>query len=123
MHLHSSGLEASEAAIKLARLYGHNREIDLPRSSSTRGPSRPNAGHVVGHRQCQGQKGFEPLVTGFVRTPLNSDLADLQRIAAERPNVVAVFLEGIRARAASARPASVPAGGAGFSATRRRAGC
>ena len=41
------------------------------------------------------QKGFEPLVPGFVRVPLN-DAAALEKVAAERPNVVAVFLEAIQ---------------------------
>ena len=41
------------------------------------------------------QKGFEPLVPGFVRVPLN-DVAALERVASERPDVVAVFLEAIQ---------------------------
>jgi len=52
------------------------------------------------------QKGFEPLVEGFVRVPLN-DLAAIEQVARDNPNVVAVFLETIRARAASTPRAGI----------------
>src|SRR2546430_310585 len=41
------------------------------------------------------QAGFEPLVEGFVRVPLN-DAPAIERIAATEPDVVAVFLEVIQ---------------------------
>lgn len=92
----NSGLEANEAAIKIARLYGHNRGIDLPEivvyEKAFHGRSLATlsaTGNVKVH------KGFEPLVTGFVRVPLN-DMSALDEIAANRPNVCAVFLEAIQ---------------------------
>jgi len=92
----NSGLEANEAAIKIARLYGHNRGIDLPEivvyEQAFHGRSLATLS-ATGNVKVQ--KGFEPLVTGFVRVPLN-DMAALDRVAAERPNVVAVFLEAIQ---------------------------
>ena len=92
----NSGLEANEAAIKIARLYGHNRGIDLPEivvyEKAFHGRSLATLS-ATGNVKVQ--KGFEPLVTGFVRVPLN-DMSSLEEIAANRPNVCAVFLEAIQ---------------------------
>ena len=92
----NSGLEANEAAIKIARKYGHDRGIDLPEivvyEKAFHGRSLATLS-ATGNDKVQ--KGFEPLVSGFVRVPLN-DIDALNRIAAERPNVVAVFLEAIQ---------------------------
>jgi acetylornithine aminotransferase len=92
----NSGLEANEAAIKLARLYGHNRGIDLPEiivyEKAFHGRSLATLS-ATGNEKVQ--KGFEPLVTGFVRVPLN-DITKLEEVARKHPNVVAVFLEGIQ---------------------------
>ncbi|MEI7444572.1 MAG: aspartate aminotransferase family protein [Burkholderiales bacterium] len=92
----NSGLEANEAAIKIARKYGHDRGIDLPEivvyEKAFHGRSLATLS-ATGNEKVQ--KGFEPLVPGFVRVPLN-DIEALNRIAAERPNVVAVFLEAIQ---------------------------
>jgi acetylornithine aminotransferase len=92
----NSGLEANEAAIKIARKYGHGKGIALPEivvfDKAFHGRSLATLS-ATGNAKVQ--KGFEPLVEGFVRIPLN-DSAALQRVAAERPNVVAVFLEAIQ---------------------------
>ena len=92
----NSGLEANEAAIKIARKYGHDRGIDLPEivvyEHAFHGRSLATLS-ATGNVKVQ--KGFEPLVPGFVRVPLN-DIDALSRVAAERPNVVAVFLEAIQ---------------------------
>jgi acetylornithine/N-succinyldiaminopimelate aminotransferase len=92
----NSGLEANEAAIKIARLYGHNRGVSMPEivvyEKAFHGRSLATLS-ATGNDKVQ--KGFEPLVPGFVRVPLN-DLDALRRVAAERPNVVAVFLEAIQ---------------------------
>jgi len=92
----NSGLEANEAAIKVARKYGHERGIDLPEivvyEHAFHGRSLATLS-ATGNPKVQ--KGFEPLVPGFVRVPLN-DIDALSRVAAERPNVVAVFLEAIQ---------------------------
>jgi acetylornithine aminotransferase len=92
----NSGLEANEAAIKLARLYGHNRGIDLPEivvyEKAFHGRSLATLS-ATGNVKVQ--KGFEPLVSGFVRVPLN-DMSALEEIASSRPNVCAVFLEAIQ---------------------------
>jgi len=92
----NSGLEANEAAIKIARLYGHHRGVTLPEivvyERAFHGRSLATLS-ATGNEKVQ--KGFEPLVPGFVRVPLN-DITALERVAAERPNVVAVFLEAIQ---------------------------
>jgi acetylornithine/N-succinyldiaminopimelate aminotransferase len=92
----NSGLEANEAAIKIARLHGHNRGIELPEIVVY---ERAFHGRSLATLSATGndkvQKGFGPLVPGFVRVPLN-DVDALERVARERPNVVAVFLEAIQ---------------------------
>jgi acetylornithine/N-succinyldiaminopimelate aminotransferase len=92
----NSGLEANEAAIKIARLYGHNKGIDRPEivvyEKAFHGRSLATLS-ATGNAKVQ--KGFEPLVEGFVRAPLN-DVQALQNIAKTRPNVVAVFFEAIQ---------------------------
>ncbi len=92
----NSGLEANEAAIKIARRHGHDRGIDRPEivvyEKAFHGRSLATLS-ATGNPKVQ--KGFEPLVEGFVRVGLN-DIDALRRIAAERPNVVAVFLEAIQ---------------------------
>ncbi len=92
----NSGLEANEAAIKLARLHGHKRGIDRPEIVVF---ERAFHGRSLATLSATGnpkvQKGFEPLVEGFVRVPLN-DASALQRVAETHPNVVAVFIEAIQ---------------------------
>ena len=92
----NSGLEANEAALKIARKYGHDRGIENPEivvyENAFHGRSIATLS-ATGNAKVQ--KGFEPLVPGFVRVPLN-DIAAIGNVANERPNVVAVFLEAIQ---------------------------
>ena len=92
----NSGLEANEAAIKIARKYGHDRGIERPRIVVY---ERAFHGRSLATLSATGnakvQKGFEPLVEGFVRVPLN-DMDALEHVAATDPDVVAVFLEAIQ---------------------------
>ena len=92
----NSGLEANEAAIKIARLYGHNRGIDRPEivvyEKAFHGRSLATLS-ATGNEKVQ--KGFEPLVEGFVRAPLN-DLGAIEQIARDRPKVSAIFIEAIQ---------------------------
>jgi acetylornithine aminotransferase len=92
----NSGLEANEAAIKIARKYGHDRGVSLPEivvyEKSFHGRSLATLS-ATGNEKVQ--KGFEPLVEGFVRVQLN-DADEIRRVAADRPNVVAVFVEAIQ---------------------------
>ena len=92
----NSGLEANEAALKLARKYGHDKGIDKPEiivyEAAFHGRSIATLS-ATGNPKVQA--GFGPLVEGFVRVPMN-DLAAIDRVRQTRPNVVAVFLETIQ---------------------------
>ena len=92
----NSGLEANEGALKIARKYGHDRGIARPEIIVY---EKAFHGRSIATLSATGnpkiQQGFEPLVEGFVRVPLN-DLAAVERVARENPNVVAVFLETIQ---------------------------
>ena len=89
----NSGCEANEAAIKLARFYGHQQGIDNPAiivmENAFHGRTMATLS-ATGNRKTQA--GFEPLVSGFVRVPYN-DLSAIQAIAEHNKNVVAVMLE------------------------------
>jgi acetylornithine/N-succinyldiaminopimelate aminotransferase len=92
----NSGLEANEAAIKVARKYGHERGIAEPAivvmEKAFHGRSLATLS-ATGSRKVQA--GFEPLVSGFVRVPLN-DLDAVRQVADHNKNVVAVFVEPIQ---------------------------
>ena len=89
----NSGAEANEAAIKLARLYGHNKGIDLPTiivmENSFHGRTMATL-TASGNRKVQA--GFEPLLTGFARVPFN-DLDAITQVSAHNKNVVAILVE------------------------------
>ncbi|MEY2771101.1 MAG: Acetylornithine aminotransferase [Pseudomonadota bacterium] len=91
----STGLEANEAAIKLARKFGHDRGIERPKivvyEKAFHGRSIATLS-ATGNTRIQ--QGFGPLVEGFVRVPLN-DIEALKAVAQD-PDVVAVFFETIQ---------------------------
>ncbi|MCB1895248.1 MAG: aspartate aminotransferase family protein [Zoogloeaceae bacterium] len=92
----NTGCEANEAAIKLARLYGHRKGVEKPAvvvmEQSFHGRTLATLS-ATGNRKVQ--VGFEPLVSGFVRVPFN-DLDALEKVAANCPSVVAVLFEPIQ---------------------------
>lgn len=92
----NSGAEANEAAIKLTRLFGHQKDIGTP---SIIVMERSFHGRTMATLTASGtrkvQAGFEPLVPGFIRAPFN-DLEAVHKIAANREDVVAVMLETIQ---------------------------
>src|SRR3954451_24340730 len=92
----NSGLEANEAAIKVARKYGHERGIAEPAivvmEKAFHGRSLATLS-ATGSRKVQA--GFEPLVQGFVRVPLN-DLDAVRQIAERNRNIAAVMIEPIQ---------------------------
>jgi len=92
----NSGLEANEAAIKVARKYGHEKGVAEPAiivmEKAFHGRSLATLS-ATGSRKVQA--GFEPLVSGFVRVPLN-DLEAVRQVAEHNKNVVAVFIEPIQ---------------------------
>jgi len=92
----STGLEANEAAIKLARKYGHDRGIERPEivvyEKAFHGRSIATLS-ATGNEKVQ--QGFGPLVEGFIRVPLN-DVEALKEATEGNPNVVAVMFETIQ---------------------------
>jgi acetylornithine/N-succinyldiaminopimelate aminotransferase len=92
----NSGAEANEAAIKLARFYGHKKNIDIPSVIVMDGAFHGRTMATLtasGNRKVQA--GFEPLLPGFIRAPFN-DIAAIRTIALHRDDVVAVMLEPIQ---------------------------
>jgi len=89
----NSGAEANEAAIKIARLYAHNRGIENPAivvmEKSFHGRTMATLS-ATGNRKVQA--GFEPLVTGFVRVPFG-DAGAVAALAEHHKNIVAVLVE------------------------------
>ena len=96
MFFANSGAEANECAIKIARLYGHNKNIQNPgiivADASFHGRTLATL-TATGNRKVQA--GFEPLVKGFIRVPFN-DLDAVQQVAERRKEVVAVMVEPIQ---------------------------
>jgi len=91
----NSGAEANEAALKLARLFGHQGGIDTPRVIVTEGSFHGRTLATLtatGNRKIQA--GFEPLMPGFLRAPYD-DLEAIRTIADNSPDVVAVMVEPI----------------------------
>ena len=106
----NSGCEANEAAIKLARLYGHNKGIENPAiivmDKSFHGRTMATLS-ATGNRKVQA--GFEPLVPGFVRVPFD-DLDAVRHVAEHTPNVVAVLVEPVQGEGG----VNIPHEGAGY---------
>jgi acetylornithine aminotransferase len=92
----NSGAEANEAAIKLARLYGHNKGIEVPlivvAEQSFHGRTLATLS-ATGNRKVQA--GFEPLVAGFLRVPYG-DVEAIRAVATEHPSIVAVLVEPVQ---------------------------
>ncbi len=88
----NSGSEANEAAIKLARLHGHQRGVENPQivvmEKAWHGRTLATLS-ATGSRKAQA--GFEPLMTGFLRVPYN-DLGAVERLA-DNASIVAVLIE------------------------------
>jgi acetylornithine aminotransferase len=91
----NSGAEANEAAIKIARAFGHSRGIDVPKIAVCEGSFH---GRTLATLSATGNPkvhaGFEPLVQGYVRFQYD-DLAALEAIAAGDTDVVAVLVEPV----------------------------
>ena len=92
----NSGAEANEAAIKIARLYGHSRDVETPAivvmENSFHGRTMATL-TATGNRKVQA--GFEPLVQGFIRVPYN-DLDAVRKVAENSSSAVAVLVEPIQ---------------------------
>lgn len=92
----NSGAEANEAAIKIARRYGHQKKIQLPSILVTEGSFHGRTLATLtatGNRKAQA--GFEPLVAGFKRVPYD-DVDAVSQVAESDPDIVAVLVEPIQ---------------------------
>ena len=91
----NSGAEANEAALKIARLYGHQQNIKRPTVIVTEGSFH---GRTLATLTATGnlkiQTGFEPLLEGFIRVPYN-DVDAIAQVAQKHSEVVAVLIEPI----------------------------
>lgn len=100
----NSGAEANEAAIKIARLYGHQQGIEQPTIIVTEGSFH---GRTLATLTATGnlkiQAGFAPLLPGFIRVPYN-DVAAISQIAATHPEVVAILVEPVTGEGGIAIP-------------------
>jgi len=92
----NSGLEANEAALKIARKFGHDRGNANPAVIVFEGAFHGRSiATLSATANPKVQAGFGPLVPGFVRVPLN-DLAAVQAAIQANPNITAIFLETIQ---------------------------
>jgi acetylornithine aminotransferase len=92
----STGLEANEAALKLARKFGHDKGIERPEIVVY---EKAFHGRSIATLSATGnpkvQAGFGPLVEGFIRVAINN-IEQLKAATQGNPNVVAVFFEAIQ---------------------------
>ncbi len=92
----NSGAEANEAAIKIARLYGHRNDVSKPSivvmEQSFHGRTMATLS-ATGSRKVQA--GFEPLLAGFARVPYN-DVGAVELAAANNPDIVAILVEPVQ---------------------------
>ena len=92
----NSGAEANEAAIKIARLYGHNKNITNPVVLVMQ---KSFHGRTMGTLSATGnpiiQDGFSPLLEGFVHVSYN-DTHAIEIAIQQNPNIVAVLVEPVQ---------------------------
>lgn len=92
----STGLEANEAALKIARKFGHDRGVENPQVVVYEGAFHGRSiATLSATANPKVHAGFAPLVSGFVRLPMN-DMAALEAACDASPQIVAVFLEAIQ---------------------------
>lgn len=92
----NSGLEANEAALKIARKFGHDRGVESPEVIVFEGAFHGRSiATLSATANPKIHAGFGPLVPGFVRVKLN-DIAAVEAAIAAHPGVTAIFLETIQ---------------------------
>jgi acetylornithine/N-succinyldiaminopimelate aminotransferase len=92
----NSGLEANEAALKIARKFGHDRGNTAPEVLVFEGAFHGRSlATLSATANPKIQAGFGPLVPGFVRVKLN-DIAAVEAALDAHPNITAIFLETIQ---------------------------
>ncbi len=92
----NSGAEANEAALKIARLYGHQQGIDTP---CVLVMEKSFHGRTLGTLSATGnkkiQEGFSPLLDGFIHIPFNN-LDAINSAINNNKNIVAILVEPVQ---------------------------
>ncbi|WP_312376306.1 aspartate aminotransferase family protein [Stutzerimonas nitrititolerans] len=92
----NSGAEANETALKLARLHGHRKQVTTPKILvMEKGFHGRTIATLSATGHPENQRGFEPLLPGFLRVPYN-DIEAVRRAAAQSPDIVAVLIEPVQ---------------------------
>ncbi|MCQ4241646.1 aspartate aminotransferase family protein [Stutzerimonas stutzeri] len=92
----NSGAEANETALKLARLHGHRKQLTQPQILVMQnGFHGRSFATLAATGNPANQRGFEPLMPGFLRVPYN-DIDAVRRMAEQSPNIVAVLIEPVQ---------------------------
>ncbi len=92
----NSGAEANETALKLARLHGHRKQVAQPQILvMENGFHGRSFATLAATGNPANQRGFEPLMPGFLRVPYN-DIDAVRRMAEQSPNIVAVLIEPVQ---------------------------
>ncbi len=100
----NSGAESNEAAIKIARMYGHSQKINYPIILVMRGAFHGRTlATLTATANRKIQAGFEPLLPGFVRTEFG-DMDAVRATARNTKNIVAVLVEPIQGEAGIRQP-------------------
>ncbi|MFM1849214.1 MAG: hypothetical protein RL446_53 [Pseudomonadota bacterium] len=92
----NSGLEANEAALKLARKHGYNKGLPAAKTIVFEGAFHGRSiATLSATANAKVHKGFAPLVEGFVRLPLNQ-IDQVRQAVSQDPSITAIFLESIQ---------------------------
>ncbi len=92
----NSGLEANEAALKLARKHGYVKGLTASKTIVFEGAFHGRSiATLSATANAKVHKGFAPLVEGFVRLPLNQ-IDQVRQAVAQDPSITAIFLESIQ---------------------------
>jgi acetylornithine/N-succinyldiaminopimelate aminotransferase len=102
----NSGTESIEAAIKIARKYGHNKGVNVPHILVTEGSFHGRTmGSLTATHSAKYQEGFGPLLDGFVRVPYD-DVAAIKKAIAATPQLVAILVEPVTGEGGVFTPAA-----------------
>lgn len=102
----NSGAEAIEASIKLARRYGHDKGVQVPRILVMEGAFHGRTmGALSATHSAKYQEGFTPLLEGFVRVPYD-DVAAVEAALEKYPDMVAILVEPIQGEGGIRLPAA-----------------
>jgi len=92
----NSGAEAVETSIKIAKKYGNDKNIKNPKiivmENSFHGRTMAALSATDGVKV---QKGFAPLLDGFIRAPYNN-VEYIEKLVLEHNDIVAILLESIQ---------------------------